>query len=36
VAAMRALGKTVFPVRSKVSVQHMVLDQFFPEVSEAV
>jgi hypothetical protein len=35
VAAMRALGKTVFPVRSKVSVQHMVLDHFFPEVSEA-
>ena len=35
VAAMRTLGKTVFPVRSQVSVQHMVLDHFFPELSEA-
>ena len=36
VAAMRTLGHTVFPVRSKVAVQHMVLDHFFPELSEAV
>jgi hypothetical protein len=36
VAAMRTAGKAVFPVRSKVSVQHMVLHQFFPELSEAV
>lgn len=36
VAAMRTLGNSVFPVRSKVSVQHMVLDHFFPNTSEAV
>jgi hypothetical protein len=36
VAAMHTVGKAVFPVRSKVSVQHMVLDHFFPELSEAV
>ena len=36
VAAMHTAGKAVFPVRSQVSVQHMVLDHFFPEISEAV
>ncbi|MCU0924803.1 MAG: hypothetical protein MUF44_01830 [Hydrogenophaga sp.] len=36
VAAMRAQGKTVFPVRSKVSVQQLVLDKLSPELSEAV
>jgi hypothetical protein len=36
VAAMHTVGKAVFPVRSKVSVQHMLLDHFFPELSEAV
>lgn len=35
IAAMHTVGKAVFPVRSKVSVQHMVLDHFFPELSEA-
>lgn len=36
IAAMRTLGNVVFPVRSKVSMQHMVLDHFFPEIREPV
>lgn len=38
IAAMRAAGSAgtaVFPVRSKVAVQQMVLDHFSPETSEA-
>lgn len=34
IAAMRAAGKAVFPVRSNVAVQQMVLHHFSPEISE--